>query len=594
MPMANASTETGLASLSGGGLANRQTVLIADDNRMDRMVLTQILRKEGYDVVAAVDGVEALELYEQCDPAVVLLDALMPRMDGVEVARAIKRDTGDKFLPIVFLTSLTEADELARCLDAGGDDFLNKPYNKVILKAKLAALERMRAVNATMAAQRDQIALHNNHLMHEQEAAKAVFDSVAHTGCLDASNIKTHISPLAVFNGDVVLAARSPSGNMNVLVGDFTGHGLTAAIGAMPLAEIFYGMTQKGFQVSEILIECNRKLKTILPAGYFCCAAMFDFNFHKGVIEYWNGGLPPPFLYRTSTSTIEMIPSTSLPLGVVDNESFCDRTQVVDMAVGDRLYLWTDGILESRDSSGQMFGDERLAAVFDSNSDPDKLFDDILAAVAAHVGDEAPDDDLTLAEIAMVPEEDVSARVASFETSTQVGPDDWHLAFELGPTSLRVFNPLPLLQHILMEVPQLRAHGGKLFTILSELYSNALEHGVLGLNSALKRSADGFAEYYEQRASALDATQGFVRFEFDSRLIESGGELLIRVIDSGAGFDWRSREKHSLDSNDGYHGRGLPLLSGLCERLEYVGKGNEVVAVLNWGGSTATPEGDSS
>ena len=552
------------------------------------MVLTQILRKEGYDVVAAVDGVEALELYEQCDPQVVLLDALMPRMDGVDVARTIRKNLGEQFLPIVFLTSLTEAADLARCLDAGGDDFLNKPYNKVILKAKLAALERMRALNATMMAQRDQIALHNNHLMHEQEAAKAVFDSVAHTGCLDASNIKTHISPLAVFNGDVVLAARSPSGNMNVLVGDFTGHGLTAAIGAMPLAEIFYGMTQKGFQVSEILRECNRKLKSILPAGYFCCAAMFDFNFHKGVIEYWNGGLPPPFLYRAGSGTIELIPSTALPLGVVDNDSFSDRTQVVDMAVGDRLYLWTDGILESRDSKGDMFGDDGLALVFERNTNADALFDEILEAVAEHVGDEAPDDDLTLAEITMVPEEDVSARLATFETSGQVGPDDWHLAFELGPTSLRVFNPLPLLQHILMEVPQLRSHGGKLFTILSELYSNALEHGVLGLDSALKRSADGFAEYYEQRAKALEATQGFVRFEFDSRLTEAGGELVMRVIDSGKGFDWQARQERELSDNDNYHGRGLPLLAGLCKRLEYVGRGNEVIAVLDWGDNAGT------
>ncbi len=559
-----------------------RTVLIADDNRMDRMVLTKILRKEGYEVLAAVDGVEALELYATCEPEIVLLDALMPRMDGVEVARSIKEQCGDQFVPIVFLTSLTDAGELARCLDAGGDDFLNKPYNQVILKAKLSALERMRQLNVTVIEQRDQIAQHNNHLMHEQEAAKAVFDSVAHTGCLSAANIRSHISPLAVFNGDVLLAARSPSGNMHVLIGDFTGHGLTAAIGAMPLAEIFYGMTQKGFQVGEILREINHKLKQILPPGYFCCAAMFEFNFHKRVLEFWNGGLPPPFLYRHETGDVEIIPSTHLPLGVVDGSRFSERTQITDMAAGDRLFLWTDGILESRSQTGEMFGEDRLRSVFSDSVGSQGLFDRIIDAVNSHVGEQELDDDITIAAITMVEEHEVSARVATFEANGQVGPEDWHLAFELGPTSLRVFNPLPLLQHILMEVPQLRPQGGKLFTVLSELYSNGLEHGVLGLDSTLKRSAEGFSEYYEKRAEALATTQGFVRFEFDCRTTATLGELSIRVIDSGDGFDYEARTQSPDNDNVGYHGRGLSLLSSLCRSIEYQGRGNEVLVKMDW------------
>ncbi len=101
-----------------------------------------------------------------------------------------------------------------------------------------------------------------------------------------------------MFNGDVVLAARNPAGSMYVLLGDFTGHGLTASIGAMPLAEIFYGMTQKGFLLGDVLRECNRKLKEILPVGYFCCATMVDFNFQKGTVEVWSGGLPDAYITR--------------------------------------------------------------------------------------------------------------------------------------------------------------------------------------------------------------------------------------------------------------------------------------------------------
>ncbi|HTO56299.1 MAG TPA: response regulator, partial [Pseudomonadales bacterium] len=258
-------------------------VLVADDNRIDRTLLSRIVAREGHTVVTAVDGDEAIEKFTTERPQIVLLDALMPGLDGFEVARRIRDAAGDAFIPIIFLTSLTEADELARCLSVG-DDFLSKPYNSVILRAKITALERMRQLHATMQEQRDEIAQNNARLLREQQAAKDIFDSVAHSGCLNARNIRHLISPLAVFNGDVVLAARNPAGSMYVLLGDFTGHGLTASIGAMPLAEIFYGMTQKGFHLADVLRECNRKLKEILPVGYFCCATMVDFNFQKGTV----------------------------------------------------------------------------------------------------------------------------------------------------------------------------------------------------------------------------------------------------------------------------------------------------------------------
>src|SRR3954471_1806323 len=101
-------------------------VLVADDNRTDRTLLSKIVEREGHVVIAAVDGNDALQKFAAERPHIVLLDALMPGIDGFEVARQIRRTAGDAFIPIVFLTSLTEAGELARCLTAGGDDFMSK------------------------------------------------------------------------------------------------------------------------------------------------------------------------------------------------------------------------------------------------------------------------------------------------------------------------------------------------------------------------------------------------------------------------------------------------------------------------------------
>jgi two-component system, HptB-dependent secretion and biofilm response regulator len=163
------------------------------------------------------------------------------------------------------------------------------------------------------------------------------------------------------------------------------------------------------------------------------------------------------------------------------------------------------------------------------------------------------------------------------------GREDWRLTYELGPRSLRRGSPLPLLQQILAASPGLRRHGGTIYTVLSELYANALEHGVLALDSSQKVSSAGFAEYYRARARALEATDGFVRFDCRCEIDADGVQLRIAVADSGAGFDYRALECNRASAGAGaYHGRGLALLRQLCRSVRYCGRGNEVEVLLAW------------
>ncbi len=556
-------------------------ILIAEDNAVDRMLLSNIVRKEGYEVAEAVDGAQALARFREWRPQMVLLDALMPGLDGFEVAHFIKEEAGEDFVPIIFLTSLNEADALPRALEVGGDDFLSKPYNQIVLKAKLAALQRMRAMHVTMQRQRDEISRHHAHLIQEQEAAKAVFDNVAHTGNLEASFIKYLISPLAVFNGDVLLAARNPSGDLNLLLGDFTGHGLTAAIGAMPLAEIFYGMTRKGFSAGEILREANRKLALILPKGYFCCATMVAMSFNKGTVEFWNGGLPPGCLIRPGAGDLVHLESSHLPLGIRGDDGFDPGTRVLQMALGDKLVMCTDGVIDARNAGGEAFGYERFDDILLEAQTDGNAFERLKHEVYGHIGSTGRDDDITMVEVTMVSAEEVDLPHGEQSAELLDGSEDFRLSYELGPRSLRSSNPLPLLQQLLVEFPQLRPQAGAIFTVLSELYSNALEHGLMGLDSGLKRSASGFTEYYERRQRALAELNGWIRFDFRCQIDGGSGRLEVTVIDSGPGFDHEAVAA-AEGPNHSYHGRGVQLLRGLCRSLTYRGRGNEVEAVFAW------------
>ena len=563
-------------------------VLIADDSDSDRLILKTLLKRLGHEVRAAANGSEAVAVFADYQPDIVLLDVLMPVMDGIDAARRIKELAGEELVPVIFLTSLTDAEALAHCLDAGGDDFLTKPYNKVIIQAKLGAFNRMRQMHRTLSHQRDLIRERNQQLLEEQELAKRVFDNVAHTGCLDADNIEYHVSPMSIFNGDILFACPRPAGGMHVLVGDFTGHGLPAAIGALPIAEIFYGMTTMGFSGSDVLREINDKLVRILPTGMFCCAALVQADFHLNQLRIWNGGLPDGVLFR-GDGRLERVTSRHLPLGVLSAARFDATMELFHTSAGDTLLMMTDGVLEAENDQAERYGEGRLNQLLDSLAAEERPIGRLLDDVRGFTGERSGQDDLTLMSLQMVVASEFHQVAERLPQSALKGPADWHCVYEVRDDTLANFSPLPLLLHICMEVPGLRRKSAEVYTLLSELYNNALEHGVLELSSELKTSSDGFSYYYSERERRLADVDGhFVRFELTHRATDTGGQLIIGCEDSGDGFDHVTRLASDTPA-DGYSGRGLLLMQKLGHSLRYSEYGSRAEIVYDWEFAEAVP-----
>jgi len=557
------------------------SILIAEDSAADLLLLSTIVRRQGHHVLTATNGEEAVEVFARARPHLVLMDAMMPVMDGFIAARWIKQLAGEALVPIIFLTSLSESADLAECLDAGGDDFLPKPYNALILAAKINAMDRLRRLQATVLEQRDLIAKHNDYLLHEQRVAKAVFDKVAHSGCINAApNIRYLQSPYALFNGDLLLAAYTPSGDMHVLLGDFTGHGLPAAVGAMPLAEVFYGMTAKGYGLAQTLREMNAKLKRILPVDMFCCATLLCLSTQRRVVEVWNGGMPDGYVHEVASGKRTPLQSRHLPLGVLSPQAFDDRTEVWPMALGDRVFLLSDGVLETADANEQLFGTQRLHQVFAANREPDRLFEDIEQALAAFRGEAR--DDVSMVEITLEPGPAVRVTGPLYADSGQSCPLDWSVDFEFRADTLKRYNPLPYLLQLLLEIHGLREQSGALYSVMAELYSNALEHGVLGLDSRLKRDAEGFAEYYRQRNDRLaQLSDGYVRVRIHVVPTATGGKMTLCLEDSGAGFDVEQVLARPLDT-DRLSGRGLSLVRQLSSDVGWSDGGRSVCVEFCW------------
>jgi CheY-like chemotaxis protein/signal transduction histidine kinase len=557
-------------------------ILIADDETMNRMLLSAILSKDGHRVVEACNGAEAVDVFVREQPDIVLMDVMMPVMDGYETTRRIKQVAGERFVPVIFLTALSDEQSLVRCIESGGDDFLTKPYKRVILQAKIEAMERVRQLYTVLKSQKDELAQHHRQLQREQETAERLFATIVHPSSLGAAQIKYLLSPMALFNGDLLLAAPKPSGGLHVLLGDFTGHGLPAAIGSLPVSELFYAMTQKGFAIGDIVAEINQKLRRILPTGIFFAVCCLEFNAAYNTLSIWNGGIPGVVVRGSARDRLLLLESRHLPLGVVDGERLDRQVELIDLEPGDRIYAYTDGMIEASNPALEMFGTQRLKAHFTEAQDLDHLFETICADLASFRAGGPQDDDITFIEINRDAALANTSRMPTAAPSPSKPMAHWQLTLDLAADALRAVDPLPQIMQMVMDIQGLYDHRERIYTILAELFSNALDHGLLGLDSALKHSPQGFSVYYTAREQALAALQaGHIRISLTHIPLETGGKLVIEVSDSGPGFDHDTRIT-ALADNTTYSGRGIPLLRSLCHKLCYHGVGNHVEAVYVW------------
>ena len=559
----------------------RLKVLLADHDMASRDTLRSLLQQEGYEVVVADDGAMAISLYVRENPDVVLVAAMLPALDGYRVTEYIRELSGDGFVPVLLLYPLPDEEALNACLAHGGNDFLTKSSPPALIKAKLESFAKMRRLYHAVRSQRDELAQHNRWLKREYEIAEGVFAKVMHSSGLQAPNLKFLVSPQAIFNGDLLLVAFRPSGEMHLLLGDFTGHGLSAAIGTIPVADIFNGMTAKGFPVPEIVAEINQKLQRILPRGVFFAAALLELDAENRKLSAWVGGVPDILIYGAqSKALIGRFASKSFPLGVIETDQLDCQVASMEVHTGDRIFLCTDGVSEARNPQGAMFSQARLEQCFAHGHEPAALFEHILTELEQFRGTQQQSDDVTLIEVTV--DASVGKPQAAVDALAPRPASAWSASFEFGCDSLKGYDPLPVMMQVLLEPQRLHQHKQRIYMVLAELFLNALEHGLLRLDSTLKEGAGGFGVYYKEKELRLSQLkQGTIKVRFQHSVNGAGGQLTIRVEDSGLGFDFQSRLRQ-VGERQGAHGRGLMMIQSLCESLTYSGVGNIAEACYVW------------
>jgi PAS domain S-box-containing protein len=257
-------------------------------------------------------------------------------------------------------------------------------------------VSELRSAVARLAAQNEELHVLHEQVRREQRLAAHLLANVRKQGSLDIPGVQHLTSPLDFFNGDVALAANTPDGCLRWMLGDFTGHGLSAAVGTIPVASTFYATCRKGVTVAESIETINDLLKGVLPAGLFCAAAFLSLDPVKGELTVWNGGLPPVIVRNTRDGSLRQHTSEALPLGLVNSRELVVTTSVLHVNELEEIFVYSDGLTEAENSTSELFGKDRIASVLSQPGEPGSGFALLVDELKAYRGAVAAADDVSL------------------------------------------------------------------------------------------------------------------------------------------------------------------------------------------------------
>lgn len=535
-------------------------VLVVDDTAANRKLLSKALAGWGHEAYEAGSGHAALQFCRESMPELILMDVMMPGMNGMEAADSIRRLSGGADASIIFVTAVREAEGLIPALESGGDDYVTKPVDLTLLAAKIKAHQRIRDLSARLRQQNELLRGHNLALRREHEIVDHFFDSIQKTNFVPPHMLRVQTSSSRTFSGDLVLSRRRPGGGIYVLIGDFTGKGLSAAIGSLPVAEMFERLTADGLPVGAIARHINRLIGNYLPADMFLAATLVELDATGEMLHYWTGGLPNGLALPPNGGAPTVIASEHMPLGIQDDAEFDATVKMLRVPVDTQLLLVTDGVTDAVDEEGKAFGEagmrEALSALC-SGSDALVCLSD---ALRSYTTGRAIEDDTTMVALdcqPLAPRPGSSAAgqlEQEFATSIRLRASGLELA--AGGLAERAVQ-------LLAASPAIVRHRATLHTIVAELVSNGIDHGLLQIAGADRDYADtGFPTSRAKRLRELPDAYLTVGAEIH----QAGDAWVVDIVVEHSGP--QRRVMPSDQAHDATHGRGMILLEALCEHVD--------------------------
>jgi phosphoserine phosphatase RsbU/P len=371
----------------------KKTILVVDDAPSNIQVVNSIL-KDTYKIRIATNGAKALELVGvDPPPDLILLDIVMPGMDGYEVCTRLKSSPGTRDIPVIFLTGQTETEDETRGFEVGAVDYIHKPFSPAVVKARVQTHLVLRGI-------REQLAQQLLAIQKELETARQIQLSILPTYIPKSHglDIAARYIPMTAVAGDFYDFIFVDEKHIGILVADVSGHGMPAALIASMLKIAFAAQASLAAEPERVLSGLNQALCGKFQHHYVTAAYAY-FDMDRRTLTYAGAGHPPLLLWGPSREGVQDVIENGLFLGKFD---FAAYTAVeVPLLPGDRILLYTDGIPETENPAQVAFGDERFRQflVAAQSTSVDQFADELLADVSHWSGrgpGEDLDDDITM------------------------------------------------------------------------------------------------------------------------------------------------------------------------------------------------------
>lgn len=372
-------------------------ILVVDDTEANRDLLVRRIEREGHTTAQAANGRIALELLRREPFDLVLLDIMMPEMDGFELLEIIKADAALKHLPVILISALDDEENIVRGIRMGADDHLPKPFNRHILKARVeASLARKRL--------HDREQLHARALEREMDIARSI-----QAGFLPASlpqaagwELATWFEPARQVGGDFYDAFTLPGGRFAVVVADVCDKGVGAALYMAIFRSLTRALAEQALPdaadlrapLCALVQHVNDYVaRTHAGANMFATLCLIVFDPASGAATWVNGGHEPPLVCGPDGVRADLQP-TGPAVGMLPGMPF--HAAGTTIRPGETVLLFTDGIPDARDAAGAPL---TVAALRQLAARPSVSADAMLArvqdAVRRHAGATPAFDDIT-------------------------------------------------------------------------------------------------------------------------------------------------------------------------------------------------------
>ncbi len=537
-------------------------ILVVEDDPMFNLFYTRFLSEKGARVSSCLSLAEARNVLQTEGAGIdaIILDNQLTDGDGIELLPELN-SSGIR-APVIMVSGNESPEFLLQAFASGIHDYMVKPVSLDLLWLKINnALHQQFLENLS---ERQQAELEHWIAQEKQEQllARHLFEHMFSDLNQRHESVSAWLKPHGIFSGDAILRCQGRDGSWYFLLADAMGHGLAPAISLLPVMQDFHAMADKTWSLDTIAFELNALLGRILPDDRFVAAVMIHVIPWQREIRIWNGGMPAVILLDEQRQAIQFARSDNMALGILGSHRMNVRPQVFSLDEVRFFAMYSDGLTDSQTQSGELLNEQHIAQMVQLSDKPTdnirQLFeqqsvqDDIsFCMVDAHrlLQEERSDATLPLS---------LTGRVqasATFSGKTIIAAD----------LPSRVISFLEN-QHAPAELRR------KVFTVVSELFSNGYEHGILGLDSRIKNEDDGFMQYAAMLAAGAESLTENDQVRLDLCWCPENGTLKLTLQDSGPGF-FSSSADVATDTMLA-HGRGMTLIHQLADQVEMVAPGN--------------------